>query len=712
VRARDPDIAGFVERNGVKVAYEVFGADNGRTICIGPSNPIIHARAAKTYAPWLSRHYRVITIDPRGNGRSDRPADPQAYGAAIAADDTLAVLDELGVERAVLHGTSWTTAALLVANAKAPERVAGLVLMGPLLPVGEPYDSPILSGEHFWAPLADREGIEVSNRAFMLERYAEYVDTWIRLAISEPYEHKMVDDFIGWGLEGTGATVADTYIGSGLTPEATGESTGAVMRQLCELVTCPVLLIHGTDDAITPIEWSRAASRLYGWDLVEMEGNGHVPAEPVRLNLLVRAFVDRVLPPPPVSSTWTRALARPKRALYLSSPIGLGHARRDVAIADQLRKLQPDLDVDWLTQHPVSALLEARGERVHSAAAALANESAHFEGESAEHDLHAFHALRNMDEIIVHNFGVFHDLLASEAYDVVIGDEAWDVDFFLHENPELKHTSFVWMTDFVGMLPMPDGGEREAFLTSEYNAEMIEQVDRFRRVRDRSIFVGDPADLVPDPLGPGLPGVREWTEANFDFAGYVTGFDPVDAAQRDELRASFGWAPDEQVCVVSVGGTAVGRPLLRKVIDSFPLARRRVPALRMVIVAGPRIEPASLVGSDPPEGLELRAYVPDLYRHLAACDLGIVQGGLTTCMELTANQRPFLYFPLAHHFEQNLHVRHRLDRYRAGRYMDYVTSTPESIADAIATEVGRAVSYEPVATDGAARAASMIADLL
>ncbi len=404
---------------------------------------------------------------------------------------------------------------------------------------------------------------------------------------------------------------------------------------------------------------------------------------------------------------------RPKRALYLSSPIGLGHARRDLAIADQLRKLRPDLDVDWLTQHPVSTLLESRGERVHPAAAALANESSHFEGESAEHDLHAFHALRNMDEILVHNFGVFHDLLEGEPYDVVIGDEAWDVDFFLHENPELKHTSFVWMTDFVGMLPMPDGGEREAFLTAEFNAEMIEQVDRFRRVRDRSIFVGDASDLVPDLLGSNLPGVREWTEANFDFAGYVTGFDPVDPSDRPGVAGRVRLAA-RRVGVRGERGRHRGRPAVaaqgHRVVSRW--RSEQIPELRMVVVAGPRIDPASLIGTDPPAGLEVRAFVPDLYRYLAACDLGIVQGGLTTCMELTANQRPFLYFPLAHHFEQSFHVRHRLDRYRAGRCMDFATSTPESIAD---SDRGRDRSnggYEPVATDGAARAAAMIADLL
>ena len=134
-----------------------------------------------------------------------------------------------------------------------------------------------------------------------------------------------------------------------------------------------------------------------------------------------------------------------------------------------------------------------------------------------------------------------------------------------------------------------------------------------------------------------------------------------------------------------------------------------MPDLRMIVVAGPRIDPDSLPA---PEGLEIRSYVPDLYRHLAACDLAVVQGGLTTAMELTANRRPFLYFPLRHHFGQNLHVRHRLERYHAGRYMDFETATPSNIAAAIASDIGREVDYRPVAGDGAARAAALIAGLL
>ncbi len=119
--------------------------------------------------------------------------------------------------------------------------------------------------------------------------------------------------------------------------------------------------------------------------------------------------------------------------------------------------------------------------------------------------------------------------------------------------------------------------------------------------------------------------------------------------------------------------------------------------------------PASLRA---PAGVEVLGYVPQLYRHLAVCDLAVVQGGLTTTMELAAARRPFLYFPLRNHFEQNRHVRHRLERYGAGRAMDYDRSDPDAIAAAIAEEIERPVMSHPVATDGARRAAGLIADLV
>ena len=407
---------------------------------------------------------------------------------------------------------------------------------------------------------------------------------------------------------------------------------------------------------------------------------------------------------------WTHGLRRPRRALYISSPIGLGHAQRDVSIADELRRIHPDLEIDWLAQHPVTTVLGSHGERIHPLSAELASESAHITAESTEHDLNAFQAIRRMDEILLANYMVFHDAVEGGEYDVVIGDEAWDVDHYLHENPELKRTAFVWMTDFVGWLPMPGGGDREAYLTADYNAEMIEHVERFPRIRDRAIFVGDPEDIVSDTFGPGLPAIRDWTERHYAFSGYITGFDPSPLVERrDELRRQLGYGPDDRVVVVTVGGSGVGESLLRRCLAAYPEARRRIPGLRMIAVAGPRIDPASLGA---PAGVEVLGFVPDLFRHLAVSDLAVVQGGLTTTMELTAAGRPFLYFPLRNHFEQNRHVRHRLERYGAGRCMDYAAATPETIAEAMAIEVDRVPTYRPVGTDGARRAAELIAEVI
>lgn len=408
--------------------------------------------------------------------------------------------------------------------------------------------------------------------------------------------------------------------------------------------------------------------------------------------------------------TWVRAQRRPRRALFLSSPIGLGHARRDIAIAQELRTHHPDLQIDWLAQHPVTRVLADAGEPVHPASALLANESAHIEDESADHDLHAFQAIRRMDEILVSNFMVFNDVVDETYYDLVIGDEAWDVDYFLHENPELKRFAFARLTDFVGWLPMPAGGDAEAALAADYNAEMLEQRARYRRLRDRSIFVGNPDDVVDESFGPGLPRIREWTQANYDFAGYVTGFTPPSDAERAAVRSRLGFGADDLMCVVTVGGSGVGDALLKRVMDAVPHARRMQPRLRFVVVTGPRIDPASLPRR---RGATVRGFVPDLYLTLAACDVAVVQGGLTTCMELTAARRPFLYVPLENHFEQNFHVRHRLERYGAGRGIRYQDATDaEALAEAIVTETTREVHYRPVETDGAARAAALLAELI
>ncbi len=699
MRAREPDAEGFVDHDGVKLHYEVAGSGE-TTLLLMPSWTIINARFWKAQVHYLARHHRVVTYDGPGNGRSERPLDAAPYRCERQGAAALAVMDATGTDRAVLVSLSMGSQWALWLMAHHPERALGGVFTGPSLDLAPVHE---VRGEHpFDEPYVSTEGWAKYNRHYWLDHYEDFLWFFFGQCFTEPHSTKQVEDSVGWGLE--------------TTPEVLGASQVArpdeeTLLAWCARVRCPVLVVHGNEDAISSQRRGKVLAEATGGRLVVLEGAGHIPQgrDPVKTNLLIHEFAERVTPARPQVDHWTRGRSRRQRALYLSSPIGLGHARRDAAIAKELRELVPDLEIDWLAQHPVTQLLETKGERIHPASRFLTSESAHIQREATDHDLNAFQAIRRMDEILVANFMVFHEAVADGAYDLVVGDEAWDVDYYWHENPELKRTAFCWMTDFVGWVPMPEGGEREAFLTTDYNAEMIEQVARFPRVRDRALFVGNPDDVVPLGFGPGLPAIREWTLAHYAFTGYVTGFDPAELGDRQELRERLGYRPEERVVIVTVGGSGVGQALLRRVLAAVPDAARRVDGLRLLAVAGPRIDPRSL---EAPDGVEVLGFVPDLHHHLAACDLAVVQGGLTTCMELVAGRRPFLYFPLRNHFEQNVHVAHRLDRYRAGRRMDYATATPELIAAAIAEELDRPVDSLAVETDGAARAAALIAELL
>ena len=130
MRAREPDEQGFVEQDGVKVAYEVFG--NGETtVVFVPIDVIVHGRAWKAQVPYLARTCRVVTVDPRGNGLSDRPTDPAAYGDLQYVADTIAVLDALNIERAILVGVCFSAWVALVCATLHPDRVQGVVAIAP-----------------------------------------------------------------------------------------------------------------------------------------------------------------------------------------------------------------------------------------------------------------------------------------------------------------------------------------------------------------------------------------------------------------------------------------------------------------------------------------------------------------------------------------------------------------------------------------------------
>ena len=683
----EPAHQGFVERDGVKLWYAVWG-DSGPWIAFAPPFQIVHSQMLKGTVPYLSRHFRVITTDGRGNGRSDRPTGQEAYSFDHFYADFVAVLDAAGAERTALVGISAAAMTVLRLAAEQPQRVTHVVTAGGFA------DS--LPGDEKLAQRLKMEG------ELLRSDWPAYIDWFMGTIFNEPHSTKPYED----GAHYAWATHAE-WLNWCRTAWMNND-----VRELARRVACPTLVIHGDRDFRVPYAKGQDIHALVpGSKMLTIAGGGHVTAarDPVVFNRVLREFVGAV----PRQRIWTRAMKRPRRALFISSPIGLGHVQRDLAIARELRKLQPDLAIDWFTVDPAARHLEREGERLHPITQRLANESRHFEQVAAagdEHDLSAFFALRTMDEIMSHNFMTFVDLIEAEHYDIVIGDEAWDVDYHYHENPELKRQPYVFLTDFVGCLPMEEGNEREAALCADRNADDIEHVARYPYLRDAAIFVGNREDVTEQTFGPGLPGIRDWTDRNFCYCGYCLPFDPRSLADTERLRARHGYRSDEKIAIAAVGGTATGRHLLQRIAAAFPRMKRELPELRLIMVTGPRL---STEGFEPQPGLELRPYVHNLYEHLACCDLALVQGGLSTTMELVATRRPFLSFPLQRHFEQCVHVRQRLANYAADRSMDYAaTLDPDQLAQRALAAMHEPVRYRPVETDGAARAALRIAQVL
>jgi pimeloyl-ACP methyl ester carboxylesterase len=287
VRARYPDDDGFVERDGVRVFYEAYG-DGDQTIFMVPTWSIVHSRYWKGQIPYLARHYRVLTCDPRGNGRSDRPARPEDYTEDRFADDVLAVMDEAGAERAILVSVSRGAERSMVLAAEHPERVAGIVFIAPAVPL-PPAPPRAGASAIFEQPRDAYEGWDRWNAHYWRRNYREFVEFFFDHIFTEPHSTKQWDDSTDWALE----TDPETLIASELAPRLEDE---AAVVALLERIECPMLVIHGTEDAIRPYASGAAFAELAGAPLVTLEGSGHAPQGriPVRINLLIREFVESV----------------------------------------------------------------------------------------------------------------------------------------------------------------------------------------------------------------------------------------------------------------------------------------------------------------------------------------------------------------------------------------------------------------------------------
>jgi UDP-N-acetylglucosamine:LPS N-acetylglucosamine transferase len=290
-------------------------------------------------------------------------------------------------------------------------------------------------------------------------------------------------------------------------------------------------------------------------------------------------------------------------------------------------------------------------------------------------------------------------------FDLIIGNETYEVvvAYVFGVKVLPAGVPFVMMYDFYGM-DVTTRNILERLGAWGLNFVWAQEWRVTARRNNTAVFFGEPEDVPDRPFGVFLPNRRRYAEKHVEFVGYPLGFDLETVRDRPALRRALGYGP-EPLVICTVGGTAVGRSLLELCGSAYPLVGQRLPGLRMVLVCGPRIDPATL---DVPPGLERHGMVPGLYKHLSICNLAIVQGGGTTTLEVTALRRPFLFFPLEGQSEQEVTIASRLARHGAGVRMTQGRTTPSSLADAIVANVGREVTYAQIRADGARRAAEVI----
>jgi pimeloyl-ACP methyl ester carboxylesterase len=281
-RARDPDERGYVDRDGVRIFYEVYG-EGSPTLLFLPTWSIIHSRHWKMQIPYFARHCRVLLFDGRGNGRSDRPEI--GYDEGDFAADALAVMDATSTDCATLVSLSMGAQRALLLAAGEPERVGGAVFICPSVALGKPLAARAVIAR--WdEELESDDGWAKYNRHYWLRDYRGFLEYFFSQMFTEPHSTKQIEDCIGWALETTPETLIATQLGETLDADATIE--------LCARVRCPVLVIVGTEDAITGPGRGIALAEATGGELVALEGSGHGPhaRDPVKVNLLIREFVE------------------------------------------------------------------------------------------------------------------------------------------------------------------------------------------------------------------------------------------------------------------------------------------------------------------------------------------------------------------------------------------------------------------------------------
>ncbi len=396
-----------------------------------------------------------------------------------------------------------------------------------------------------------------------------------------------------------------------------------------------------------------------------------------------------------------------KRILFISGSVGLGHIGRDVAIAKALRIMDPEVRISWLAKDPASLVLEQEGEQLLEEAKLLANENTALEKNADNYEINVIKTLMGMRKAWPADVEVISHLVKREHFDLVVGDETYDLLTERTGNKDFSHFPFIIIFDMIG-LDSTGWSPLEKIVVYMVNRGWLHGLEANPPIADRTLFIGEPDDIPDRQFGFLLPKRRDLANKHVDFVGNVLTFNPKYYLDKETVKKQLGYGT-EPLIVCSIGGTSVGKDLLSLCSEAYPLIKAKIPNLKMVLACGPHVSPDSI---QPVEGLEIKGYIPELFKHFAAADLCIVTGGGTTVLELIALQKPFLYFPLGKHFEQQKDVVWKCERLKVGIRMDYKKTTNEGLADTVLSNIDKKVNYASIPMDGAERGAKLIMEIL
>ena len=394
-----------------------------------------------------------------------------------------------------------------------------------------------------------------------------------------------------------------------------------------------------------------------------------------------------------------------KEVLFISGSIGLGHVARDLAIARELKKQNPDINISWLAGEPAARLIRESGELLLDESMELGEDSGCAEKISNGYQMNINKYLFTVLLEWRKSINVLRRITKHKKFDLIIGDETYELIIAFLLNPLMKKSPFVMIYDFIGIEPTTKN-IFEKIGTYIWNVAWV-LGNRASWVEDLSLFVGDVGDVPNRSFGLFLPNYRKHVDKHYKFLGNILPYNPKDYMNQNEMKEKLGYQK-KPLIVCAIGGTSIGIDLLNLCCQSYKILKNKIPDLQMLLVCGPRIDPKTL---DLVDGIEVRGYVPRLYEHFAACDMAIVQGGGTTTMELVSLNKNFVYFPLEGHFEQKV-VADKLIKIGAGVKMNFSETDEKILAEKVLETITKDAKSNVISVEGAVIAANLIQKFL